>query len=131
MKQPNKNTARIDARVPSYLKEWLATAAALQGRSQTDFLITAISEVAQKTIAEHNVIKLCLEDQKAFADSLLDENPDMSRFERLREAKRDYLLHVESRGQRQRGTAGLFLSPFWLLLFTCQSSASLDHPKSG
>lgn len=97
MEQKNEKMARISVRVPSYLKEWLAAAASMQGRTQTDFLIAAISEVAQKTIDDHSRIKLCLEDQKAFAASFLDDNVDMSRFENLRKAKREYLLNVESR----------------------------------
>jgi uncharacterized protein (DUF1778 family) len=49
---------RIDARIPAHIKERLAVAAALQGRTQTDFLIAAVNEAAQKVIAEHNLIRL-------------------------------------------------------------------------
>lgn len=96
-KHADAATVRIDARIPAHIKESLAAAAALQGRSQTDFLITAVSEAAQKVISEHNVIKLCLEDQKALAAALLDESPTPARYSRLKKALRDHSSKVESR----------------------------------
>jgi uncharacterized protein (DUF1778 family) len=99
MSQPpdNQNIVRIDARIPAHIKESLAVAAALQGRTQTDFLITAVGEAARKVIAEHNVVKLCLEDQKALAAAILNDQPDMERFGRLRKAMREHARAVEGR----------------------------------
>jgi uncharacterized protein (DUF1778 family) len=79
-------TARLEARVPNFIKEKLATAAALQGVTQTDFLIVAVNTMAGKFIAEHNVIQLCLEDQEALAAALLNDDPDVSHLERLARA---------------------------------------------
>lgn len=94
----NQNTVRLDARIPAHIKESLVTAAALTGRSQTDFLISAVSEAAQKVIAEHNLIQLCLDDQKALAKALLGDAADSgARFGRLSQALRDHEKEVESR----------------------------------
>lgn len=94
----NQSTVRLDARIPAHIKESLVTAAALTGCSQTDFLITAVSEAAQKVIAKHNMIQLCLDDQKALAKALLGdvENID-DRFGKLSQAMRDHEREVESR----------------------------------
>jgi uncharacterized protein (DUF1778 family) len=94
----DQSIVRLDARIPAHIKESLVMAAALTGRSQTDFLIAAVSEAAQKVIAEHNLIKLCLDDQKALAKALLSEVHDSSeRFSRLSQALRDHDNVVESR----------------------------------
>lgn len=94
----NHSTVRLDARIPAHIKESLVTAAALTGRSQTDFLISAVSEAAQKVIAEHSLIKLCLDDQKALAKALLgDLENSGDRFSRLSRALRDHEREVESR----------------------------------
>ncbi len=96
-KETNPPVVRIDARIPAHIKENLVIAAALQGTTQTDFLIAAVNEAAQKVIAEHNMIQLCLEDQKTLAMALLDEhhspNPGS---ERLRRALKDHDRYVES-----------------------------------
>ena len=93
----NSPIVRIDARIPAHIKENLVMAASLQGRTQTDFLITAINEAAQKVIAEHKIIQLCLEDQKILAMALLDEHhsPD-AQTSRLRQAIDDHTRDVES-----------------------------------
>ena len=94
----NQSTVRLDARIPAHIKESLVTAAALTGRSQTDFLISAVSEAAQKVIAEHSLIKLCPDDQKALAKALLgDLENSGDRFSRLSRALRDQEREVESR----------------------------------
>ncbi len=94
----NHSTVRLDARIPAHIKESLVMAAALTGRSQTDFLIAAVNEAAQKVIAEHNLIKLCLDDQKALAKALLnDTDSSNGRFDRLSQAMRDHGREVESR----------------------------------
>ena len=90
-------TVRIDARIPAHIKENLAMAAALQGRTQTDFLIAAVNDAAQKVIAEHSLIRLCLDDQKMLAAALLDENRRPNEgTERLQRAMRDHDRDTES-----------------------------------
>ena len=97
IKEANPPIVRIDARIPAHIKENLVIAAALQGTTQTDFLITAVNEAAKRVIAEHTMIRFCLEDQKTLAMALLDEhpgqNPDTGR---LRQALEDHTRSVES-----------------------------------
>lgn len=90
---------RIDARIPSHVKEIVTRAASIQGRSQTDFMIAALSEAAQKVIADNAVIQLCLADQKALAASLLDDKTSRSgeNLPRLRRASREHAKKVASK----------------------------------
>jgi len=93
------STVRLDARIPAHIKESLVMAAALTGRSQTDFLITAVNEAAQKVIAEHKLIRLCLDDQYTLARALTadGEDSDDDRFSRLSQALREHDRTAESR----------------------------------
>lgn len=86
--QAEQGTVRIDARIPANIKESLVMAAALEGRTQTDFLIAAVAEAARRTITEHSVITLCLEDQQALAAALADDARMPSK--RLQKAVRDH-----------------------------------------
>ena len=86
--QTLSETVRIDARVPLHIKEMLAQAAALEGRSQTDFLIAAVASAARKVIGEHAIIRLCLEDQQILAAALADETRSPSA--RLQRTARDH-----------------------------------------
>jgi uncharacterized protein (DUF1778 family) len=47
-------------------------AAEIQGRSVSDFVVSAAHEAAQKTIEEAQIIRLSVEDQKALAESILN-----------------------------------------------------------
>jgi len=93
------STVRLDARIPAHIKESLVMAAALTGRSQTDFLIAAVNEAAKKVIAEHKLIRLCLDDQKILAKALIGggRESDDGGFNRLSQAMRDHEGKVESR----------------------------------
>lgn len=50
-------------------------AAELQGRSVSDFIVAAAQEAANKTIEETQIIRLSLEDQRAFADAIMNPAP--------------------------------------------------------
>lgn len=86
--QAQSETVRIDARIPPHIKEMLAQAAALEGRSQSDFLIAAVSAAARKVIDEHSIVRLCLADQQILAAALADEKRSPSA--RLQKAVRDH-----------------------------------------
>ncbi|MDR1535108.1 MAG: DUF1778 domain-containing protein [Planctomycetota bacterium] len=88
---------RIDARIPSHVKEIVIQAASLQGRSQTDFMIAVLGEAARKVIADNAVIRLCLADQKALAAFLLDDRrPSAGKLSRLRRACREHSKRLVS-----------------------------------
>jgi len=50
----------------------LKRAAELDGRSATDFVITAAQEAAERRIEQAHVIRLSLENQRAFAEAILN-----------------------------------------------------------
>ncbi len=66
-----RRTARIEARIAPDALRIVKRAAELQGRSISDFVIAAAQELAQRTIAEAQVIRLSVEDQRRFVDLLL------------------------------------------------------------
>lgn len=67
------NMSRIDARIPVSVRDTIDRAAALQGRTRTDFLIEAALEKAERVIAEQAVIRLTMQDQELLAKALLTE----------------------------------------------------------
>lgn len=88
--------SRIDVRIPLPLREMIDFAASLEGRTRTDFLISAASEKARKVIKEHHSIQLSLRDQKMLADAFLDNHikePDGF----LKGIREEYNTKVKSR----------------------------------
>ena len=67
--------ARLEARLPAEVHALLKRAAEIEGRSLTDFVVSAAREAARKTIEEASMIKLSAEDQQRFAESLIDPAP--------------------------------------------------------
>lgn len=65
--------SRIDARIPLVVRDTIDRAAALQGRTRTDFLIAAALEKAERVIAEQNLIRLTMQDQESLAKALSEE----------------------------------------------------------
>ena len=47
-------------------------AAEIEGRSMSDFVVAAAQEAAHRTIEETQIIRLSLDDQRAFAAALLN-----------------------------------------------------------
>ncbi|BCO29451.1 hypothetical protein MIZ03_4374 [Rhodoferax lithotrophicus] len=84
-------TARLEARISFDLHATLKRAAELQGRTMTDFVVSAVQEAAQKAIEQAEVIRMSLADQQCFAQALL--NPPEPAPAMLRAfAKREKLL---------------------------------------
>jgi uncharacterized protein (DUF1778 family) len=71
MRSATTSTARLEARISKELHDTLKRAAALQNRSVTDFVITAVQEAAESVIEQSEVIKLSMADQERFAQALL------------------------------------------------------------
>jgi len=65
-------TERLEARIPPGVKAMLSRAAALQGRSLTDFVVGTATEEARRVIRESEVLELTRRDQVAFAEALGD-----------------------------------------------------------
>ncbi|PXX23102.1 MULTISPECIES: DUF1778 domain-containing protein [Burkholderia] len=64
-------TTRFEARIESDVHATIRRAAEMQGRTMTDFVISAAREAAQRAIAEAEVIRLSLSDSQRFADALI------------------------------------------------------------
>ncbi len=65
-------TARLEARITPDLQLLLKRAAELEGRTVTDFVITAVRQAAEQRVEQEQVIRLSLEDQRVFVEALLN-----------------------------------------------------------
>jgi uncharacterized protein (DUF1778 family) len=78
---------RLEARVTAEQKNLIERAAALQGRSVTDFVLTSVQDAARRAIEEHHQLSLSVRDSEAFVDALLNPKPVN---DRLRDTVRRY-----------------------------------------
>lgn len=67
---------RLEARVSREVEKTIKRAAELQGRTITDFVVSAAVQTAQKAIEDAELLRLTIEDQEAFASALLNP-PDV------------------------------------------------------
>jgi uncharacterized protein (DUF1778 family) len=78
---------RLETRVTAEQKNLIERAAALQGRTVTDFVLTSVQDAAKRAIEEHSQLALSVRDSEAFVDALLKPK---SVNERLRDTVRRY-----------------------------------------
>jgi uncharacterized protein (DUF1778 family) len=78
---------RLEARVTAEQKRLIERAAALQGRTLTDFVLTSVQDAARRAIEEHQRLELSVRDSEAFVDALLNPKPVN---DRLRDTVRRY-----------------------------------------
>lgn len=64
--------ARLEARISPETKALLQKAAALEGRTLTDFVVASVQAEAYRVIEQHQTLKLSIEDSEAFVDALLN-----------------------------------------------------------
>ena len=85
---PTESTriARLEARIAPETLTLVKRAAELQGRSVSDFVVTAAQEAARRTIEETSIIRLSAEDQRRFVDLLLNPPPPAPALLRGKEA---------------------------------------------
>jgi uncharacterized protein (DUF1778 family) len=88
------STARLEARISTELHAMLKRAAEIQGRSLTDFVVSAAQEAAQRAIEQGEVVRLSLADSERFAQALLSP-PDPSPALERAFARRRKLLSAE------------------------------------
>ncbi|MFN0167560.1 MAG: DUF1778 domain-containing protein [Bryobacteraceae bacterium] len=65
-------TARLEARLPAHILALLKRAAEMQGRTLTDFVVTAARDAAVRTIEEAEIVRLSVEDQRLIAEAILN-----------------------------------------------------------
>jgi uncharacterized protein (DUF1778 family) len=89
MNTPNTRTRseRLETRVTADQKSLIERAAALQGRTVTDFVLTSVQEAAKRAIEEHQRLDLSIQDSEAFVDALINPKPVN---DRLRDTVRRY-----------------------------------------
>jgi uncharacterized protein (DUF1778 family) len=82
-------SARLEARITPDLQSLLKRAAELEGRRVTDFVVTAVHEAAERRIEQAQIIRLSVDDQRAFVEAILnppEPTPALRRaFQRHRE----------------------------------------------
>ncbi len=83
--------ARLEARVTTDQKRMLQHAAALSGRTLSEFVVASAREAAAKVIQAHETIRLTREEQIAFVSALLNPPPPNAR---LRRAAAKYRQHA-------------------------------------
>jgi uncharacterized protein (DUF1778 family) len=71
----DKKEERLEARCAPEVKQRIERAATLQGRSLTDFLVSAADEKACKVIEQYQIVRLSIEQSAALADALLNPPP--------------------------------------------------------
>ena len=66
---------RLGFRIDPATKDLIERAAALSQRKVSDFCLTALSDTARRTIAEHETLTLSDQDREAFFSALVDPPP--------------------------------------------------------
>ena len=84
-------TARLEARLPPDIHAMLKRAAEIEGRTLTDFVVTAARDAAMRTIEEAAVIRLSIEDQRQVADAILNPPKPTPALRKAFKLRRDLL----------------------------------------
>jgi uncharacterized protein (DUF1778 family) len=87
-------TARLEARLPNDVHALLKRAAEIQGRTLTDFVVSAAREAACRTIEATEIIRLSAEDQRQIAEALLNPPEPAPALKKAFQQRRE-LLGVE------------------------------------
>ncbi len=82
---------RIEARATPDVLALVRRAAEMQGRSVSDFVVSAAEQAARQAILEGQVIRLSVEDQERFVESLLSPAPPTPAMERAFQHRRRLL----------------------------------------
>ena len=88
------STARLEARISADLHSMLKRAAELQGRTMTDFVVTAVQAAARSAIEQAEAVRMSLADQECFAQALLSPPSPSPALDRAF-ARRSKLLRSE------------------------------------
>lgn len=73
--RPKARFARLEARISHDQKAMLVKAAALEGRSLTDFVVGSAVQEAKRIVRENDIIKLTERDREVFIAELLNPTP--------------------------------------------------------
>lgn len=71
VQEDNVKGSRLEARISSQQKRLFKRAAELEGRTLTDFVVSALQAAASKVIQDHEVMTLTGKDREIFVSALL------------------------------------------------------------
>lgn len=69
----DKKEERIETRLPAEAKQQIEQAAALQGRSVSDFVVQAALDQANKVIEQQRIIRLTVDESVTLAEMMMAE----------------------------------------------------------
>jgi uncharacterized protein (DUF1778 family) len=92
--QPAYKVERLEARISPQEKAIFAKAAAVQGRTLSEFVVSSLHDAASRVIESYEIIRLAEQDREAFINALLNP-PEPS--ENLRAAAKRYLKRQKMR----------------------------------
>jgi len=81
-RQTSDRTRRLGFRLDEETKDLIERAAHLTRRKVSEFCVTALTDTARRTIADHETLALSDRDRKAFFDALIDPPPPNKRLAR-------------------------------------------------
>src|SRR5258708_36755378 len=90
-KQHRARESRLGIRVDRQTKKMVARAAELERRSLTDFCLTALTEAARRTIAQHETLVLSERDRQIFFNALIPPPRPNARLRRACKSERERL----------------------------------------
>jgi uncharacterized protein (DUF1778 family) len=88
-------TTRIEARITPDNLALVKRAAELEGRSVSDFVVSAARDAAEKRIERTQIIRLSIEDQRAFAEAILNPPKPGPAWRRARQTYRRLIQKSE------------------------------------
>jgi len=77
MAKKDKKEERIDARLTAEAKQQIDQAAALQGRSTSDFMVQAALKEASEVIERQRIVRLTMEESIALTE-LMNSQPEVN-----------------------------------------------------
>jgi uncharacterized protein (DUF1778 family) len=92
-KKPGKSS-KLEARASPDTLAMIRRAAEIQGRTVSDFVVTAAQEAAQRTIESTQIIRLTLEGQRQFAEAILNPPSPGARLKRVAARYRHLIREV-------------------------------------
>ncbi|PFH27037.1 MULTISPECIES: type II toxin-antitoxin system TacA family antitoxin [Burkholderia] len=87
-------TTRFEARIETDVHAVIRRAAEIQGRTMSDFVVSAAREAAQRAIADAEIIRLSVTDSERFAQAILSPAEPVDALKRALE-RHDQLLRDE------------------------------------
>ncbi|AWV01137.1 MULTISPECIES: DUF1778 domain-containing protein [Burkholderia] len=87
-------TTRFEARIETDVHAVIRRAAEIQGRTMSDFVVSAAREAAQRAIADAEIIRLSVTDSERFAQAILSPAEPVDALKRALE-RHEQLLRDE------------------------------------